>query len=67
MGFKAVVSHLDFGHYLDDALWDRLVSGLNSDVVQCRLLSEKNLNRSKVFGIAVAMDLASKNTMGFSI
>lgn len=41
------------GHYLDKCL--------NSDVVQCMLLSEKDLNFSKGCEIAVAKDRSSKN------
>uniref|UniRef100_A0A3Q1F3H9 Retrotransposon gag domain-containing protein n=1 Tax=Acanthochromis polyacanthus TaxID=80966 RepID=A0A3Q1F3H9_9TELE len=56
----------DFGQYLDDALRDRFVSGMRSDAVQRRLLSEKELTFSRACEIAVSMELASRNTMEFS-
>ncbi len=56
----------NFGQYLDDALRDRFVSGLWSDAVHRRLLSEKDLTFLRVCEIAILMELASKNTMEFS-
>uniref|UniRef100_A0A3P9C9M9 Retrotransposon gag domain-containing protein n=1 Tax=Maylandia zebra TaxID=106582 RepID=A0A3P9C9M9_9CICH len=56
----------DFGQYLDEALRDRFVSGLRSDAVQRKLLSEKDLTFPRACEIAVSMELASKNTMEFS-
>uniref|UniRef100_A0A668SMS5 Retrotransposon gag domain-containing protein n=1 Tax=Oreochromis aureus TaxID=47969 RepID=A0A668SMS5_OREAU len=51
----------DFGQYLDEALRDRFVSGLRSDAVQHKLLSEKDLTFPRACEIAISMELAKQS------
>ena len=52
----------DFGANLEDSLRDRLVCGIRSDQSQKRLLTEKNLTFKKANKIALAMEMAIKDT-----
>ena len=40
---RRLVTHCEFGEYLDDALRDQLVCGLHAEGTQRRLLTIKNL------------------------
>ena len=51
-----------FGGYLDEALWDRSVCGLNNEATQKRLLTEKDLTMPKAIEIASNLETAEKNT-----
>ena len=50
----------EFKDYLEEALRDRLVCGLRSEVVQRRLLSEKGLKLQTAYDVAVSMETASR-------
>ena len=50
----------DFGDYLEQALRDRLVCGLRSEIVQRRLLSEKDLTLQKAYDLAHSLETASR-------
>ena len=52
----------DFGGNLEDSLCDRLVCGIRSDQSQKRLLTEKNLTFKKAKEMALAMEMAIKDT-----
>ena len=54
--------HCDFGESLNDMLRDRLVCGINDSRIQRRLLSELNLTFQKAYDLALAMEIADKDT-----
>ena len=56
--------HCDFGESLNDMLRDKLVCGINDSRIQRRLLSELNLTFQKAFDLALAMEIADKDTQG---
>ena len=49
----------EFGDYLEQALRDRLVCGLQSEIVQSRLLSEKDLTLQKAYNPAHSLETVS--------
>ena len=51
-----------FGAFLKEALRDKFVCGLQSRVIQKRLLSEADLTFDKALDHALALELADKNT-----
>ena len=51
-----------FGAFFKEALRDKFVCGLQSTVIQKRLLSEADLTFDKALDHALAMELADKNT-----
>ncbi|XP_071492237.1 uncharacterized protein [Diadema antillarum] len=51
-----------FDAFLKEALRDKFVCGLQSTVIQKRLLSEANLTFDKALDLALAMELADRNT-----
>ncbi len=53
----------EFGQYLSDALRDRFVSGLTSESMQRKLLSQKDLTFRQACEIESSMELASRNTL----
>ena len=55
-----------FGAFLNEALRDRLVCGLINTQSQKKLLTEKQLTFEKAVEIAMAMELANKQTKEFS-
>lgn len=61
---RRLATHCEFGDFLNDALRDRLVCGLRSEVMQRKLLSEKaaDLTFVKAIDIALSMEMASQNT-----
>ena len=50
----------DFKEYLEEALRDRLVCGLQSEVIQRRLLAEENLTLKKTYDIAHSVETANR-------
>ena len=54
--------HCEFGESLNDMLRDRLVCGINDSRIQRRLFSEPNLTFQKAFDLALAMEIADKDT-----
>ena len=58
---KGLAKHCDFGDFLNDALRDRLVCGLNKESIQRRLLAEADLTFQKACEIAQAMEMVEKD------
>lgn len=52
----------EYGTHLDEALRDRLVSGLAVESIQRKLLAEKELTFAQACEIALAMEMALKNS-----
>ena len=50
----------DFGDYLEQAIRDRLVCGLRSEIVQRKLLSEKHLTLQKAYDLAHSLETARR-------
>lgn len=63
---KKLSEHCDFGAYLQDALRDRLVCGLNSESIQKRLLTEKDLTYHKAVELAVSMETVARESQQLS-
>lgn len=63
---KRLSVHCDFGTFLDDALRDRFVCGLKSETTQRKLLAEDDLTFEGAVKIALAMEMAEKDTVSFS-
>jgi len=60
---KTLASTCEFGQILNDALRDQFVCGLSGEGYHKRLLSEKDLTFKKACDIALALELAYKDTM----
>ena len=58
---RSLSKDCNFGDTLELMLRDRLVSGINNDRIQRRLLAEKDLTFVKALDIATAMELAEKS------
>lgn len=58
---KQCAVHCEFGASLDEALRDRLVSGIRNEACQRRLLSEANLTFARAFELALNMETAEKD------
>ena len=48
LALKGLAKHCNFGDFLNNALRDRLVCGLNKESIQRRLLSETDLKFQKL-------------------
>ena len=57
---RKLVDKCNFRDYLEEALRDRLVCGLKSEVIQRRLLTEEGLTLKKAYETAVSMETAAK-------
>ncbi|KAG1926332.1 hypothetical protein F2P79_024957 [Pimephales promelas] len=60
---KTLASTCEFGQFLNDALRDQFVCGLSGEGYHKRILSEKDLTFKKACDIALALELAYKDTM----
>ena len=58
---KQLSRDCQFGSFLEEMIRDRLVCGINSDLIQSRLLSEPELSLQKATEMAVALETASRN------
>ena len=67
MELRRLASHCEFGQFLDEALWDRLVCGIRNDTTQKRLLSEADLTLAKAVQIASSMESAEKQSLQFQV
>uniref|UniRef100_A0A8C2FFT4 Gypsy retrotransposon integrase-like protein 1 n=2 Tax=Cyprinus carpio TaxID=7962 RepID=A0A8C2FFT4_CYPCA len=56
---RQLSEHCEFGAVLEDMLRDRLVCGINDDVIQRRLLGEATLSFTKAMEIAQGMESAA--------
>lgn len=59
---RRLTIHCKFGNFLDDALRDRFVCGLRSEVMQKKLLVESTLTFQRAIEIAQSMEAAASNT-----
>ncbi|XP_054710970.1 uncharacterized protein K02A2.6-like [Uloborus diversus] len=59
---KELASKCNFGAFLNDALRDKLVCGLQSEQIQNKLLGEKDVDFAKASELALAMETASRET-----
>ncbi len=66
LALKRLASSCEFGTFLDDALRDKFVCGLAGEAYYRRLLSEKDLTFKKACDIALALELAQKDTKQLS-
>ena len=55
-------AHCEFGNFLDQALRDRLVAGLQSEVLQRQLLSEEDLTLKHAIQRAQPFEAAEPNS-----
>ncbi|XP_037518487.1 uncharacterized protein LOC119395581 [Rhipicephalus sanguineus] len=64
VGLKKLAATCAFGTFLEEALRDRLIAGLQTDPVRCRLLAtpDTELTWERTCNIAVAMEAATKDT-----
>lgn len=63
VAIRKLSKYCEYGTHLDEALRDRLVSGLASESIQRKLLAEKGLTFARTCEIALAMEMASKNSL----
>ncbi|KAH7976365.1 hypothetical protein HPB52_012765 [Rhipicephalus sanguineus] len=61
---KKLAATCEFGSFLEESLRDRLISGLRSKDIRCRLLSlpNKGATWERVLNIATAMETAKNDT-----
>lgn len=59
---REIAQYCEFSTSLEERLRDRLVSGIRNDRIQRRLLTESTLTFNEAHKIAVAMELAEKNS-----
>lgn len=61
---KRLAMTCSFGSFLEEALRDRLIAGLRTDSIRCRLLAlpDNEVNWERVCTIATAMEAAQKDT-----
>lgn len=62
VALRKLASSCSFGEYLPIALRDKFVLGLNSERIQRRLLTEKDLTLTKAIEIASVMEMAGRDT-----
>lgn len=62
---KQLASSCDFGTFLNDALRDRFVSGIRSEEIQHRLMTEKEANFSSLFELASRLEAAKTEVRNF--
>ncbi len=62
---KKLSIHCNFGEFLNRALRDRFVCGLNNFKIQNKLLNTENLTFDKACLIAKSMEMAERNTQEF--
>ena len=60
---KKLSEHYEFGTALNDSLRDRSVCGLHNESIQKRLLVETSLTFEKALKLAVAMEMAMKDSV----
>nr|XP_042911732.1 uncharacterized protein LOC122272296 [Parasteatoda tepidariorum] len=65
--FRRLALTCSFGAFLDEALRDRFVCGLNDENMQKRLLAKKDLKLSDATEIAVATEIANADASNMKI
>uniref|UniRef100_A0A3B3RZC6 Retrotransposon gag domain-containing protein n=1 Tax=Paramormyrops kingsleyae TaxID=1676925 RepID=A0A3B3RZC6_9TELE len=58
VALRQLSKHCEYGDHLDEALRDRLVSGLISESIQRKLLTEKDLTFARACELAQSIELA---------
>ena len=58
---RSLSEHCNFGAVLEDMIRDRLVCGVNDDVIQKRLLAEATLTYAKAVQLVKGLETADKN------
>ena len=64
---KHLVTHCDFGTFLNNAICDQLVIEFSQDSIQRKLLAEDKLTFKKACETAQAMELAKRNTCDLKV
>ena len=59
---RKIAEHRNYGTSLPEMLRDRLVCGVNHDRIQKKLLAEKELDFDKAYSVAVAIEVAERDT-----
>ena len=59
---REIAEHCNYGTSLPEMLRDRLVCGVNHDGIQKKLLAEKELDFDKAYSVAVAIEVAERDT-----
>ena len=62
---QRLATHCEFTGYLEEALRDRFVCGIQSEGIQRSLLTEKNLTLACAIELAQGMEAAEKNAQSF--
>ena len=65
LALKKLAVHCNYGEYLNRALRDRFVCGLNNPKIQNKLLNTEDLTFEKACSIAKTMEMADRNTHEF--
>lgn len=65
LALKRLAVHCNYGEFLNRALRDRFVCGLNNPKIQNKLLNTDDLTFEKACGIAKTMEMADRNTQEF--
>ena len=61
-GLKRAATDCQYEAFLEESLWDQFVCGLASEAIRRRLLLEKELTLTKMAEIAVAKEVAEKDS-----
>ena len=59
---RELAEYCNYGASLSEMLRDRLVCGVNHDGIQKKLLAEKELDFDKAYSVAVAIEVAERDT-----
>ena len=65
MALNNLLIHCNYGEFLNRALRDRFVCGLNNVKIQNKLLNTSSLMFDTACNIAISMDLAERNSHEF--
>ena len=65
VALKKLSIHCNYGEFLNRALRDRFVWGLNNVKIQNKLLNTSSLTFDTACNIAISMELAQKNSREF--
>ena len=65
LALKKLAVHCNYGEYLNRALRDRFVCGLNNPKIQNKLLNTEDLTFEKACSIVKTMEMADRNTQEF--
>ena len=60
--FREIAEYCNYGISMSEMLRNRLVCGINHDGIQKKLLAEKELDFDKAYSVAVAIEVAERDT-----